>query len=331
MNKHLKLSLFLALIAALFTIFNEFIIELLKTALFVGSIYLISIVGMSLGANLIAYLLTAVIETFSGKPKSAAKTQEKIKDEKEAVSAHLVPCKHGYEGAAKDPYLCPTCFADYKDKQMRDEKIKQIKRQQEEKERQEAKQRQVTLHEQRLLKLQKKEYLENMDPIKFEHLMCEMFEKMGYRVERTAASGDSGADGILFKNGKKYILQAKRVKSAVGEPILRDLYGTMLHFKADKGIVATTGKISRKAQAWLKGKPIKVYEIDDIIKIISEEFPKHLETASNLLDNNFGQSANTLICRVCGSNLVRRRNKKGQFFYGCESWPGCTYTRSAKK
>lgn len=31
-------------------------------------------------------------------------------------------------------------------------------------------------------------------------------------------------------------------------------------------------------------------------------------------------------CPSCGNELVERRNKRGQFFYGCSSYPACTFT-----
>jgi restriction system protein len=54
----------------------------------------------------------------------------------------------------------------------------------------------------------------------------------------------------------------------VGEPVVRDFYGVVLHEKADKGIIIiTSGKFSRPAQEWAKGKPIALYDGEKFVQL----------------------------------------------------------------
>ena len=48
----------------------------------------------------------------------------------------------------------------------------------------------------------------------FEHLVGEAFRRQGYRVEeRGGAAPDGGIDLVLFKNGRKTVVQCKRWKT----------------------------------------------------------------------------------------------------------------------
>ena len=52
--------------------------------------------------------------------------------------------------------------------------------------------------------------IDHMDGITFEKYLEALFEKLGYRVERTQYVGDYGADLITSKDGIKTVIQAKR-------------------------------------------------------------------------------------------------------------------------
>lgn len=103
-------------------------------------------------------------------------------------------------------------------------------------------------------------YLKSMDPILFEHLTGALFEEQGYRVETTVASGDEGVDVKLRKGFKTAVVQCKRYGGSVGQPVVRDLYGTMLHNKAAEAYLVTTGSITKQAQEWSEGKPIELVD-----------------------------------------------------------------------
>ena len=109
-----------------------------------------------------------------------------------------------------------------------------------------------------------------MDPGEFEKLACEVFSSMGYTVEHTPYSGDHGADGILRKNGEKAILQAKRYQGSVGEPVLRDLYGTMHSFQAKHGILVTTGKLTQQGRAWIAISLFRLSSLTNVRRLSNE-------------------------------------------------------------
>lgn len=99
-----------------------------------------------------------------------------------------------------------------------------------------------------------------MDPIDFEHLVAELFKAMGMEVMTTQRSGDGGVDVLAMDpdpiRGGKLIIQVKRYQSTIPPAPVRDLYGTMLHEGATKGLLVTTAEFGPSAQEFAAGKPM---------------------------------------------------------------------------
>ncbi|MFZ2489551.1 MAG: restriction endonuclease [Anaerolineae bacterium] len=103
--------------------------------------------------------------------------------------------------------------------------------------------------------------LQAMDPSEFEVWVGELFRSRGYFVENTPDSGDHGIDlWVVSPFGERAIVQCKRYRGVVGEPVVRDLYGVMEHENAAQGFLVTTGSISDSAGAWAAGKPIELID-----------------------------------------------------------------------
>lgn len=94
-------------------------------------------------------------------------------------------------------------------------------------------------------------------PIEFEKWVKQnVFEKDGWDVEETRTTGDGGIDLVLRRNGEHSIAQCKRFRNTVGEPALRDFYGTMMSEGVSRGYFVTTGLFSLSAQRFADDKPI---------------------------------------------------------------------------
>lgn len=104
------------------------------------------------------------------------------------------------------------------------------------------------------------EQLHRLNPVRFEHLVKHLFEKMGYHAETTRVTGDGGVDLYLHKGDRLAVVQCKRYKAQVGAPVVRDLYGAMVHAHAVEAYIVTTATISAPAQAWAQGKPIHLVD-----------------------------------------------------------------------
>lgn len=113
-----------------------------------------------------------------------------------------------------------------------------------------------------------------LSPNEFEHLITNLFEKMGLDTKSTRASRDGGVDCIAFHNdpvlGGKFVIQAKRYKNTVGVSAVRDLFGTMHNEGASKGILVTTSGYGSAAYEFANGKPIELLTGNNLLHLLKE-------------------------------------------------------------
>ena len=167
-------------------------------------------------------------------------------------------CQHGVKGAVANRDRCVACIQAIEDS--RRQAAESLQR---------TRERQFTEWRSRV---RMPEYLVGMDPREFERLTCTLFRQMGYEVLQTKYTGDGGIDAYLRRGSALTLLQCKRVKGSVGEPVLRDLFGTMHAKNAQAGLVVTTGSVSKKARAWSAGKPIRIIELNELVGLIRSNF-----------------------------------------------------------
>ena len=120
--------------------------------------------------------------------------------------------------------------------------------------------------------------LATMDWESFEHLVREVFEQefvsQGGEVKVTQASRDGGVDAIAFDpdpiRGGKYVIQAKRYTRTVGVTAVRDLYGTVLHEGADRGILVTTSDYGADSVNFAKDKPLTLINGAELLSLLEK-------------------------------------------------------------
>ena len=117
-----------------------------------------------------------------------------------------------------------------------------------------------------------------MDWETFEHLVREVFEQEfvseGGEVKVTQASRDGGVDAIAFDpdpiRGGKYVIQAKRYTRTVGVNAVRDLYGTVVHEGADRGILVTTSDYGADSVNFAKDKPLTLINGAQLLSLLEK-------------------------------------------------------------
>lgn len=121
----------------------------------------------------------------------------------------------------------------------------------------------------RLSDTQTLEDLLALKPDEFEKLVATLFKAYGHQAQVLGGSSDHGVDVVvLSEENEKWIIQCKRYYGSVGEPIVRDLYGTMGHEGAQKAYLITTGSFTSQAKEWAVGKPIVLYDGPSLVKLI---------------------------------------------------------------
>lgn len=108
-----------------------------------------------------------------------------------------------------------------------------------------------------------------LSDVELERLAAQVYKKMGYRVQHVGQMGDHGIDVLLINpNNQKEIVQCKQWSKPVGEPVLRDLYGAMMHDQAIRGWLWAPRGFSGPAKSWAKGKPIVLVDNVEINRLI---------------------------------------------------------------
>jgi restriction system protein len=107
-----------------------------------------------------------------------------------------------------------------------------------------------------------------LEPAEFETWVGMLFTLAGYQVRNTQYVADHGIDLEVSGNGVSHgLVQCKRYRGTVGEPTVRDLFGTIMHEQAEHGWLATTGAISRSAREWATGKPLDLWDGPALVEL----------------------------------------------------------------
>ncbi len=105
-------------------------------------------------------------------------------------------------------------------------------------------------------------------------ILAKEFNSDTATVEVTQGSKDGGVDALIFDEdplkGGKYIVQAKRYNILVGVSAVRDLYGTMQHERASKGILITTSNFGRDSIEFAKDKPITLINGSQLLHLLKK-------------------------------------------------------------
>ena len=159
----------------------------------------------------------------------------------------------------------------------------------------------------------------------FEKLVGEVFRRQGFTVSGFGGRGPDGdVDFGLMKNGERYLVQCKHWrKRQVGVTVVRELNGVVSAQRARGGFVVTGGEFSSDAQAFAESCAVKLIDGPTLEKLIGD-----IPNRNSAEDSNVAVVADLKpMCPQCGTEMVQRTAKKGQFagqsFWGCGRYPKC--------
>lgn len=119
-------------------------------------------------------------------------------------------------------------------------------------------------------------WLLKMDPSKFEHLVKQLLEEMGYEnVEVTSQSRDGGVDVVadvqVGITRIREVVQAKRYARTIQRKTLDELRGSLHRFDAVRGTIISTARFSSGTQqaAFDKGAaPITLIDGEELVNLL---------------------------------------------------------------
>lgn len=118
----------------------------------------------------------------------------------------------------------------------------------------------------------------SMHPYKFEHLISDLLEAMGYEdVTVTKEAGDKGVDVVATVQFGittiTEVVQVKKHQGSIGRPVLDQLRGALPYHSAIRGTLITLGKISkgcREAALFPGAAPISLIDGDRLLDLLIE-------------------------------------------------------------
>jgi HJR/Mrr/RecB family endonuclease len=110
--------------------------------------------------------------------------------------------------------------------------------------------------------------VDSMTGKEFEKFLELHFIKFGYTVTLTQDSQDYGADLILYKDGSRTVVQAKRSKNPVGIKAVQEVAGAVRHYKGNKGIVITNNRFTGNAYNLAKSNDVELWDRKKLIEFI---------------------------------------------------------------
>ncbi|MCL4639332.1 MAG: restriction endonuclease [Olivibacter sp.] len=115
-------------------------------------------------------------------------------------------------------------------------------------------------------------YLRKIDPFVFEELLLDAFKSKGFKVERNKRyTGDHGIDGVVWIDGKKYLIQAKRYKRHINLKHIK-VFAKLVEAHRCNGLFCHCGKTGKGSKEILKtASNIEIISGQKLTKLITEQ------------------------------------------------------------
>jgi restriction system protein len=122
--------------------------------------------------------------------------------------------------------------------------------------------------------IDKRPNLLELSPKEFEAFIQNLFAKMGFDTKLYQATGDGGIDCVAYDphpiTGGKFIVQAKLYTRTVQPTHVRDLWGTVQHEGATKGIMITTSGYGPDSYKFAGGKPLNLIDGSGLLALCQQ-------------------------------------------------------------
>ena len=110
--------------------------------------------------------------------------------------------------------------------------------------------------------------IDNMSGKTFEKYLEVLFEKLGYRVERTRYVGDYGADLVTAKNGVKTVIQEKRYKGKAGVKAIQEAVAAKGYYDCSKAMVVTNSFFTQQAIELARRNQVELWDRDKLVSAL---------------------------------------------------------------
>ena len=136
-----------------------------------------------------------------------------------------------------------------------------------------ARQKWQEYHESRTL-----EEIDAMTGLEFEEFLARFLLRIGFSNVEMTAVNDQGGDLLCeSSDGDRVVIQAKRWTAKVGNSVVQEVLGAMLHYACNRGIVITNSRFTQAAvDLARKDARIALYDREWLDQRLREQSPSRV-------------------------------------------------------
>jgi restriction system protein len=157
--------------------------------------------------------------------------------------------------------------------------------------------------------------LDRMDGETFERYLAVLFRSLGYTVEVTSSQGDFGGDLLLWRDGEKNVVQAKRWQRSVGVKAVQEVLGAKGYYACQHAWVVTNATFTPAARELAARNEVRLWERSDLVRAREQTetsgaaqsvSPSYQEATGEGEETAPGNEAGGLVpaCARCGRPLT---------------------------
>lgn len=122
----------------------------------------------------------------------------------------------------------------------------------------------------------------------FEIFLENLFRRLGYKVHSTARTGDQGADLLIKKEKKTYVIQAKFYSSNLGNTPVQEVVGSLKFYNANQGVVITNTEFTKGARDLAKANNVILIDGHQLKSLVDHIFDSDIRD-EDILALKFGE------------------------------------------
>jgi len=124
--------------------------------------------------------------------------------------------------------------------------------------------------------------IDQMSGKTFEKYLEVLFEKLGYRVERTRYIGDYGADLVTAKDRVKTVIQAKRYKGKAGVKAIQEAVAAKGYYGCQKAMVVTNSFYTQQAIELARRNQVELWDRNKLVAALLSVKDRDQQTAVSI-------------------------------------------------
>lgn len=169
----------------------------------------------------------------------------------------------------------------------------------------------------------------------FERLVAEAFRRQGYAVSENWEEGrDGGVDVRISRDGKKYLVQCKLWRRAVGVAPVRELWGVVATEKADGAFIVTPEGFTPDALQFARtsGPGLELIDDEKLIHLLGKDVIREVKVAQDAAEASGEATPPARMqvaprCRRCGEVMWMAKEADGNGdawkAWVCSDFKGC--------